>query len=478
MHQFPCPHCSTRLRFRDNEYRNRTIACPECHQPVLVEEKHDGTFHGRAAMANPVPAKGSEPAPAIPVFEIPKSGPRSSSRMSRVISLGVAGMLCLGLLIYTFNEEQSDEFEPSPVPTSPEEVSPAPQSPVAEEIENSIDDNSVEARLKSIHRLLSTTVRTEGTFPAELAGPQLPLRSWIAELAETALPAVPVHWDRGWAAPVNDEFVRRRFPAFENPLLEKKVGDDHYPATHFVGLAGVGPEAAKLPKTDPRAGVFGERRSTQLQDIKDGLAQTIMIMGVEKHLGSWARPGEASIRALTQTPYLRGPDGFGTGQSESMMVLMADGSVRTISAGADPVIMRRMAAMADGFSLDPQAPGDPLVISVPKPAPAEDSLITSQPAPAPAEVAKEIDLRPRLQQRILEFSQPKETPLETILFEVQELIGMPIDISALTPELRQTPVSVSLGATTVKEVLDRITQQARVTSEIQRDRIVIRPASK
>jgi hypothetical protein len=245
-----------------------------------------------------------------------------------------------------------------------------------------------------------------------------------------------------------------------------------------VGVAGVGPDAAKLPKADPRAGIFGEGRSTQLQDIKDGLAQTIIIMGVENRLGSWARPGDASVRALTQVPYLHGPDGFGTGQAESMMVLMADGSVRTIDAKADPVIMRRMAAMADGFSLDPKDPGDPLMAGVPKIAPVEPPAPDPRPKVKSPEMHEVIDLRPRLQQPILEFSQPNATPLETILFEVQELIGMPIDVSALSPEMRKTPVSVSLGAATVKDVLDHIIQQAGLTSEIQRDRIVIRPAPK
>ncbi len=65
------------------------------------------------------------------------------------------------------------------------------------------------------------------------------------------------------------------------------------PATHFVGVAGVGDDAADLPVDHPRAGVFGNSRTTRLEDIHDGASNTLMVLGVTRDLGSWAAGGSA-----------------------------------------------------------------------------------------------------------------------------------------------------------------------------------------
>src|SRR5262249_21127427 len=116
---------------------------------------------------------------------------------------------------------------------------------------------------------------------------------------------------------------------------------------HFVGVAGVGSDAARLPASDPRAGIFSYDRATRWDDIRDGASNTWLVLGVRDHLGSWAAGGPSTVRGLTREPYVNGPDGFGTGQEDSMLVLMADGRVRTVSRQADPRILRSLAAMAD-----------------------------------------------------------------------------------------------------------------------------------
>ena len=50
--------------------------------------------------------------------------------------------------------------------------------------------------------------------------------------------------------------------------------------THYVGVAGVGADAATLPLSDPRAGVFGYDRKTSLRDIKDGHSTTMLLTEV------------------------------------------------------------------------------------------------------------------------------------------------------------------------------------------------------
>jgi len=151
-----------------------------------------------------------------------------------------------------------------------------------------------------------------------------------------------------WNGPQNRAVTRRRLDAVINPALAQRRTEAGFPVTHYVGLAGVGAEAARLPADDPHAGVFGFARSAALGEIPDGASNTIAIMGVSDQLGAWAAGGRPSVRALTQPPYVNGPDGFGTGQPDGMLVGMADGSVRFISKNVDPRVVEMLATRAGG----------------------------------------------------------------------------------------------------------------------------------
>ena len=48
--------------------------------------------------------------------------------------------------------------------------------------------------------------------------------------------------------------------------------------TPYLGVAGLGPNAADLALGDPRAGVFGHDRRTALAAIRDGASNTLLIM--------------------------------------------------------------------------------------------------------------------------------------------------------------------------------------------------------
>ncbi len=220
-------------------------------------------------------------------------------------------------------------------------------------------------RLSKIGDALLEHVVGEKAFPAAtVAAHGIPNENrlgWMAVLADRldddAAPA-PL-WNRAWNDPKNDAFVRRRLSAFQNPDIALLTGADGYPASHFAGVSGVGADAVKLDPRHPRAGIFNDHRPTRVEDIRDGASNTLLVMGVREHLGAWAAGGTSTVRGLAREPYVNGPDGFGTGSSDSMLVLMADGSVRTIAAGMDPRLLRRMAAKADGLPLDESEPGEP-----------------------------------------------------------------------------------------------------------------------
>ena len=79
------------------------------------------------------------------------------------------------------------------------------------------------------------------------------------------------------------------------------------------------------------------------QDLVRGGANTIAVLGVQDQCGPWAQGGRATVRPLTQQPYLNGPDGFGSGQADGMVAGMADGSVRFLSKNIDPHVMEQLA---------------------------------------------------------------------------------------------------------------------------------------
>ena len=197
--------------------------------------------------------------------------------------------------------------------------------------------------------------RPKGASPRVPAAPRfLPPEnrlSWIA----TLLPYFgrldwhgELSFGRPWNEANNAQVARRPFDLVINPALGPSQTKAAFPVTHYVGVAGLGPDAGKLEADDPRAGVFGYNRRSTPEQIGDGASHTIAVMGVSGKLGAWAAGGEPTVRPLTARPYVNGPDGFGSGQPNGMLVGMADGSVRFISKDVDPGVLERMATINGG----------------------------------------------------------------------------------------------------------------------------------
>ncbi|HEV3023953.1 MAG TPA: DUF1559 domain-containing protein [Pirellulales bacterium] len=199
--------------------------------------------------------------------------------------------------------------------------------------------------------------KAEHGFPAGAGGATLfapeDRLSWIA----TLLPYYghldwhgELSFGRPWNEALNARVTRRPLDLVVNPALGPGQTKAGFPVTHYVGLAGLGADAGKLEAGDRRAGLFGYNRRTSREQIGDGASHTIAIMGVSGKLGAWAAGGEATVRPLTTQPYVNGPDGFGSGQPNGMLVGMADGSVRFISNQIDPGVLERMATVNGGES--------------------------------------------------------------------------------------------------------------------------------
>jgi hypothetical protein len=211
--------------------------------------------------------------------------------------------------------------------------------------------------------------------------------------------------DKSWRDPENARIGRVAVPHFLHPssgnFFVKVRGLDHPMAvTHFVGMAGVGPDAPYYDRSDPRAGIFGYDRQAGKSDVTDGLSYTIMMIQNDPAIaGPWIAGGGSTVRGTSLTgdrdvghrggfisPDYKGKPG--------VWVIMADGSTRFLSKSVDPQAFKAMCTMAGG---DSDAIGDLSAIAPEVRLPTTPRSSTGQPGPRPTPSA-EPDKQPEEQQ--------------------------------------------------------------------------------
>jgi hypothetical protein len=133
--------------------------------------------------------------------------------------------------------------------------------------------------------------------------------------------------------------------------------------TSYVGVTGVGEDAAILPTTNSQAGVFGYDRETALDSIKDGDATTLLLLETMQHNGPWSQGGPATARGLdpARQPYLGegrpfGGMNFSDGSYyhriyKGCAAAFVDGSVRSLGDSVSSKVLEALATKAGGESL-------------------------------------------------------------------------------------------------------------------------------
>lgn len=188
-----------------------------------------------------------------------------------------------------------------------------------------------------------------GTHPNEDLKPEERL-SWHVDLLpylDQAQLFNQIDFDAAWDAESNARVLALPVPTLLNPGLSVDPRSK-YGLTHYVGLAGLGKDGPMRKVGDPKAGFFAYDRVTRIQDITDGTSNTIAVAEASKDLGAWGAGGRATIRALTQKPYINGPDGLGGVFRGGVQVLFADGRVQFISENIDPAVMEALTTIAGG----------------------------------------------------------------------------------------------------------------------------------
>jgi hypothetical protein len=155
--------------------------------------------------------------------------------------------------------------------------------------------------------------------------------------------------DRTWNDPANLPVVRTNVPRFLCPGHPRYDPLRNPGLTHYVGITGLGDDAATLPAEDPRAGFFGYDRVIRQEDIKAGSTNTLMTTETTLDNGPWAAGGSPTVRGVDPdlTVYIGPGRPFGgchrDGRHDVLTAGYVDGSVRFVTSAIDPLIFRNSA---------------------------------------------------------------------------------------------------------------------------------------
>jgi hypothetical protein len=203
-------------------------------------------------------------------------------------------------------------------------------------------------------------------------------QSWMVELLpflgeETLYAHLQANRQASWKDPVNWAAAATVVPQFQDPSYPAGSRYVRYPGipvraatTHFVGISGVGPDAAEFPPGHPAAGIFGYDRETALKELKEskdgkGLSSTILMAQVPPLYGSpWLAGGGSTVRGVPETGSVRPFVSVQANGQRGTYVLMADGSVRFIGENVSDSVFKALATikgnLPEDAALDTVAP--------------------------------------------------------------------------------------------------------------------------
>jgi hypothetical protein len=123
--------------------------------------------------------------------------------------------------------------------------------------------------------------------------------------------------------------------------------DHDVAATHFVGVGGIGLNAAEYSRSDPavakKLGIFGYDRETRVSDIVDGLSNTIMMLQVPRAFKTpWMAGGGSTIRGVPETRCVQQFVSTDYQGKRGTYAVMADGSVRFIAENVSDEVFRAL----------------------------------------------------------------------------------------------------------------------------------------
>lgn len=151
---------------------------------------------------------------------------------------------------------------------------------------------------------------------------------------------------QSWDSEANQSAIATLVSVFECPTQFQRPAAGSPYLTHYIGVAGLGPDAPTLKQTDPRAGFLRYDDATKVGSVQRGLSRTMTILETATDHGPWAAGGPATVRGLdpARPPYIGAGGQFG-GHAQGATAAFADGSVRFQANSISPRVLEMLTTL-------------------------------------------------------------------------------------------------------------------------------------
>jgi prepilin-type processing-associated H-X9-DG protein len=140
------------------------------------------------------------------------------------------------------------------------------------------------------------------------------------------------------------------------PSGPERTYTDGQPYADYVGTAGIGPNAALLPRDSPAAGMWSYDESTKVADIRDGESNTLVALETSVDNGCWLAGGPATVCEYTPSkPALGRQCQFGGLHPSGSMGVFVDGHVEFLADDISPQVFEALLTIA-GEQVNPPNP--------------------------------------------------------------------------------------------------------------------------
>ncbi|HEV3144352.1 MAG TPA: DUF1559 domain-containing protein [Gemmataceae bacterium] len=203
---------------------------------------------------------------------------------------------------------------------------------------------------------------TYGHFPtATMSNPKLAYDkqlSWLLGVypfVESSQLYKLVEKDKSWDAEENRWAALFTIKTYTCPGFQGIRPTSTLMSSHYVGIAGLGPDAVSLPLSDPRAGAFGYQREWIIGKSNHQSTRTLVLVADTTRVAeAWTSGGWPTVRGLEDDgPPLIGPGGqFGGVHKAGAMVAFADASVGLWRPTEDAKTIKAMATLRENETFE------------------------------------------------------------------------------------------------------------------------------
>ncbi len=203
--------------------------------------------------------------------------------------------------------------------------------PAVHQLHTTVKRNHSKSNLEEIGIAMHNFHDARGAFPSGVKGSKvgIPEQSWMTNL----LPFVSqsnlfeaLNPEKAWSAPENQDVFSNIVPGYLSPLAnpaERLVGD--LGAAHYAG----------------NSHLLGPDKEFKISQIKDGTSNTILAGEVATGFKAWGDPSNVRDPAEGLG---KSANQFGSsGETAVTLILLADGSVRTIAFDIEQQTLKSLA---------------------------------------------------------------------------------------------------------------------------------------